>query len=83
MHVPSEHHGGVLGDLNSRRGHILGTTSDDDETTIEALVPTAEIVRYAIDLRSIGGGRGWFDAEHHGYQKLPENLVASLPNQTD
>jgi elongation factor G len=80
VHVPSDHHGDVLGDLNSRRGQILGSSSDDDGVTvIEALVPTAEVVRYAIDLRSIGGGSGWFEAEHHGYQKLPANLVASLP----
>ncbi len=84
VHVPSEHHGDVLGDLNSRRGQILGNTSDDDgATTIEALVPTAEIVRYAIDLRSIGGGSGWFEAEHHGYQQLPPNLVDSLPTADD
>jgi elongation factor G len=85
VHIPSDHHGDVLGDLNSRRGQILGniTEDDGDVTTIEALVPTAEIVRYAIDLRSIGGGRGSFEVEHHGYQKLPPNLVASLPKNTD
>jgi elongation factor G len=85
VHIPSDHHGDVLGDLNSRRGQILGNITEDDGgvTTIEALVPTAEIVRYAIDLRSIGGGRGSFEVEHHGYQKLPPNLVASLPKNTD
>ncbi len=85
VHIPSDHHGDVLGDLNSRRGHILGNATDDDGevTTIEALVPTAEIVRYAIDLRSIGGGRGSFEVEHHSYQKLPPNLVASLPKNAD
>jgi elongation factor G len=85
VHVPSEHHGDVLGDLNSRRGQILGNiTGDDGEvTTIEALVPTAEIVRYAIDLRSIGGGRGSFEVEHHGYQKLPPNLVSAVTTHTD
>ncbi len=84
VHVPSEYHGDVLGDLNSRRGQILGNTTDDgDVTTIEALVPTAEIVRYAIDLRSIGGGRGWFEVEHHGYQQLPPNLIGKVTKPTD
>lgn len=85
VHVPSEHHGDVLGDLNSRRGQILGNATDDagEVTTIEALVPTAEIVRYAIDLRSIGGGRGSFEVEHHGYQKLPPNLVSAVTKPTD
>jgi elongation factor G len=80
VHVPAEHHGDVLGDLNARRGQIIGTSTDDDGmTSIEAVVPTAEIVRYAIDLRSIGGGSGWFTADHHGYQPLPANLLGSLP----
>ena len=85
VHVPSEHHGEVLGDLNARRGQILGNATDVDGelTTIEALVPTAEIVRYAIDLRSISGGSGSFEAEHHGYQKLPANLVGSFADRSD
>lgn len=86
VHVPSDCHGEVLGDLNSRRGQILGTANDEDDgdlTTIEALVPTAEVVRYAIDLRSISGGRGSYEVEHHGYQKLPANLLDSLPTPSD
>jgi elongation factor G len=47
-------------------------------TTVEALVPTAEVLRYAIDLRSLSGGSGSFEVEHHGYQPLPANLVAEV-----
>ena len=85
VHVPAGYHGEVLGDLNARRGHIIGNSTDDDgdHSTIDALVPTAEIVRYAIDLRSISGGSGSFEAEHHGYQKLPANLVAALAKQVE
>jgi elongation factor G len=85
VHVPSERHGEVLGDLNSRRAQILGNRTDEagDLTTIEALVPTAEIVRYAIDLRSISGGSGSFEAEHHGYQRLPANLIGTLAESAD
>ena len=69
----------MLGDLNSRRGQVLGTDTDaDDMTVVSALVPTAEIVRYAIDLRSMSGGTGTFEAKHHGYQPLPPNLVDQL-----
>ena len=77
VHVPVSFHGEVLGDLNSRRAQILGNDTDPsgEVTTIQALVPTAEIVRYAIDLRSISGGSGSFEVEHHGYQKLPANLL--------
>ena len=74
--MPVAHHGDTLGDLNSRRGQVLGTeTEESGLTTIHALVPTAEIIRYAIDLRSLSGGSGSFEVEHHGYQPLPANLV--------
>ncbi len=76
VHVPVVHHGDTLGDLNSRRAHVLGTETDESGvTTIHALVPTAEVIRYAIDLRSLSGGSGSFEVEHHGYQPLPANLV--------
>ncbi len=76
VHVPVAHHGDTLGDLNSRRAQVLGTETDESGvTTIHVLVPTAEITRYAIDLRSLSGGSGSFEVEHHGYQPLPANLV--------
>jgi len=77
VHVPAAYHGEVLGDLNSRRAQVLGTETDGsgDVTTVQALVPTAEVLRYAIDLRSLSGGSGSFEIEHHGYQPLPANLV--------
>lgn len=78
IRVPSRFHGDVLGDLNARRAQVLGTETGDDQTTIRALVPTSEIVRYAIDLRSLSGGHGSFEAEHHGYQVLPQHLVDKL-----
>ena len=74
--VPAAHQGDVLGDLNSRRAQVLGAETDESGvTTVHALVPTAEILRYAIDLRSLSGGSGSFGIDHHGYQPLPANLV--------
>lgn len=78
VHVPDRHHGDVLGDLNSRRAHVLGTESNGDLTTIHAHVPSSEVTRYAIDLRSLSGGSGSFEVDHHGYQPLPQNLVDRL-----
>jgi len=76
VRVPAPLQGDVLGDLNSRRAQVLGTVTDEvGVATVQALVPTAEIVRYAIDLRSLSGGSGSFEVEHHGYQPLPPNLV--------
>ena len=71
--------GDVLGDLNSRRGRVQGTdTVDGGVQKITALVPTAEIQRYAIDLRSLTGGRGRFRAEHDHYDVMPPNLVERM-----
>ncbi len=77
--VPPSMQGDVLGDLNSRRGRVQGTdTVDGGWQEITALVPTAEIQRYAVDLRSLTGGRGSFRAEHDHYDTVPANLVDRL-----
>ncbi len=64
-----------MGDLNSRRGRVQGTeTGQPGESIMIALVPTSELVRYAIDLRSLTGGRGRFKAHHDHYEVMPPNL---------
>ena len=74
--VPATMQGHVLGDLNARRGRVQGTdTLDGGMQKIIALVPTAEIQRYAVDLRSHTGGRGRFRAGHDHYDVMPPNLV--------
>jgi elongation factor G len=73
--VPNAYQGDVLGDLNSRRGRVQGTeTGQPGESIIIALVPTAELARYAIDLRSLTGGRGRFKAHHDRYELMPSNF---------
>ncbi|MGH9106992.1 MAG: elongation factor G [Acidimicrobiales bacterium] len=73
--VPNAYQGDVLGDLNARRGRVQGTeTGDAGESVIIALVPTVELIRYAIDLRSLTGGRGRFRASHDHYDVMPQNL---------
>jgi len=82
--VPTQHQGDVMGDLNGRRGRVQGTESyGPGEQLITALVPTAEILRYAIDLRSLTGGRGRFRATHHHYDLLPSHLVDRLAKAKD
>ncbi|MCE2525249.1 MAG: elongation factor G [Acidimicrobiia bacterium] len=72
VRVPGECLGDVIGDLSSRRAIVQGTDSGNyGEQHIRALVPESEIVRYAIDLRSITGGRGSFTADHDHYAVLP------------
>ena len=74
--VPSQYQGDVMGDLNSRRGRVQGTEAvGNGEQMVTALVPTSEILRYSIDLRSMTGGRGRFAAKHSHYDLLPAHLV--------
>ncbi len=75
VRVPSSYQGDVMGDINSRRGRVQGTNTDGGFSEVSALVPTAEILRYAIDLRSMTGGRGSFTATHDHYDVLPSHLV--------
>jgi elongation factor G len=77
--VPLEVQGDVMGDLNARRGRVQGTdTTADGRQVVTALVPTSEIQRYAIELRSLTGGRGRFHAQHDHYDILPSHLVDAV-----
>jgi elongation factor G len=77
--VPASMQGEILGDLNSRRGRVQGTdTAEGGRQVITALVPTSEIQRYAVDLRSLTGGRGRFRSEHDHYDVMPANLAERM-----
>ena len=74
--VPSSLQGDIMGDITTRRGRVQGsTTNEHGEQVVSALVPTAELSRYAIDLRSMTGGRGTFTMQHDHYDVLPSHLV--------
>lgn len=77
--VPSELLGDVMGDLNARRGRVQGTEPGDvGEQVVYAVAPESELLRYAIDLRSLTGGRGRFTAEHDHYDAVPSHLVDAI-----
>jgi elongation factor G len=76
--VPASLQGDVLGDLNGRRGRVQGTEHEDGDSVVQALVPTAELGRYAIDLRSITGGRGRFTVTHDHYDTVPQPIAEKL-----
>jgi elongation factor G len=81
--VPAEYQGDIMGDLAARRGQVQGTEmATNGRQTITALVPTSEIMRYAIDLRSITQGWGTFSVEHDHYQELPSHLVDKVAAAT-
>jgi|TARA_B100002003_G_scaffold207315_1_gene201498 elongation factor G len=78
--VPAECLGDVMGDLSSRRATVQGSIpSDWGEQVISAAVPASEILRYAIDLRSITGGRGRFTTEHDHYSRVPPGVKVPEP----
>ena len=82
--VPSEYQGDIMGDLSSRRGQVQGTEmGHGGRQVITALVPTSEIMRYAIDLRSLTQGWGTFTVEHDHYQELPSHLVDRVAAASD
>ena len=72
--VPDENLGDVIGDLNSRRGKIQGVEPRANSQCIKALVPMAEVLTYANDLRSLTGGRGIFTMEFSHYEEVPTHL---------
>ena len=71
VRVPEEHTGDVLGDINAKRGKVLGIDSDGSSRVIDAEMPMAEIQRYAAHLRSMTSGRGSFDLEFDHYAEMP------------
>jgi elongation factor G len=77
--VPESYQGDVMGDLNGKRGRIQGTAAlGGGEVEIVAHVPTSEILRYAIDLRSMTGGRGRFTMEHSHYDPVPAHVTDKI-----
>ncbi|MCJ7459704.1 MAG: elongation factor G [candidate division Zixibacteria bacterium] len=76
--VPEEYMGDVIGDLNARRGSILGIHPRADAQVISVLVPLSEMFGYATRLRSLTQGRAVFTMEFTRYQEVPENLSEKI-----
>ena len=76
--TPDDYQGAVMGDISSRRGHILGTEKDGRLTKVKALVPEAELDRYATTLHSITHGRGTYRMKFHVYQDAPPDVTAKV-----
>jgi elongation factor G len=72
---PDENMGDIMGDINSRRGRVLGMESTGKSQVIKAHVPMSETLKYAADLRSMTGGRGSFTVAFSHYDELPAHLA--------
>lgn len=72
---PDDCMGDIMGDINSRRGRVLGMESKGKNQVIKAQVPMAETLKYSADLRSMTGGRGSFHLAFSHYDELPAHLM--------
>jgi elongation factor G len=73
--------GDVIGDLNSRRGKVMGMDAKGKNQVISAQVPMAEILSYASDLTSMTGGRGSFTTEFDHYAEVPPHVIQKIVEQ--
>ncbi len=79
INVPESFMGDIMGDLNSRRGKIMGMDPQDDGSqTVRAQVPLAEMYKYPVDLRSMTQGRGEFTMEFSHYEEVPPNIAEKV-----
>ncbi len=78
IRVGNEYTGSVMGDLNSRRGRVLGMEPSGDETVIIAQIPKGSLTTYAEDLRSITSGEGDYSVEFDCYEEAPMDIQQKL-----
>lgn len=76
--VPESFTGDIIGDLNTKRARVLGMRPADSFNVIQAQVPLAEVLRYAVDLRSITQGRGTFTMEFSHYEEVPHQIAQKI-----
>jgi elongation factor G len=76
--VPEAYLGDVMGDINSKRGRVLGMEGEGIVRTVTAEVPMAEMQQYAAELRSFTSGRGTFELEFDHYEEVPHNEAQAV-----
>ena len=76
--VPEKNLGDIMSDVNGRRGKIMGTEPDDGYQLVKVTVPESEMLRFALDLRSITQGRGSFTKKFSHYDEMPAHLAKAI-----
>jgi elongation factor G len=79
--IPEEYLGAIPGDLNSRRGRIMGMDVKGKSQVVKAQVPLAEMFTYANDLRSLTGGRGAYTMRFSHYEEVPHKIASNIVSQ--
>lgn len=80
--VPDQFMGSIIGDLNGRRGQVMGVEQLGKRQEINALVPLAEMLRYSIDLKSMTSARGNFRMEFTHYEIVPDDIAQKIIAQS-
>ena len=78
MTTPDDYVGDIMSDMNQRRGKVLGMDPVGGRTTVRALVPEAELYKYATSLRAITQGRAHHTRTFSGYQPVPAHEVSKV-----
>ena len=81
--APDDFMGDIMGDLNSRRGRVLGMDSKGKNQVINAQVPMAEFQTYAPDLNSMTGGRGMYTMEFSHYDEVPAQIAEKIVEEVN
>jgi elongation factor G len=82
--VADDYVGGIMSDLSSRRGRVIGTEPvGAGRTLVKAEIPELEIIRYAIDLRSMSHGTGSFSRTYMRHEALPSHLAEKVAKNSD
>jgi elongation factor G len=81
--TPEDFMGDIMGDLNGRRGRVLGMDSAGKNQVIKANVPMAEFLTYAPDLRSMTGGRGIYTMEFSHYEEVPAHIAEKIVEEVN
>jgi len=81
VETPEDYMGDVMGDLNRRRGIILGMDDNMGVKVLRAEVPLSEMFGYSTSLRSMSQGRATYSMEFKKYQEAPSNIAAGLAKQ--
>jgi elongation factor G len=76
--VPEQFMGSIIGDLNGRRGQVMGVEQMGKKQTIQANVPLSEMLRYSIDLKSMTSARGTFIMEFSHYEITPDDVAQKV-----
>ncbi|MEL7598260.1 MAG: elongation factor G, partial [Clostridiaceae bacterium] len=81
IQIPDEYMGEIIGDINKKRGRVLGMEPIKDGQNVIAEVPMVEMFKYTTDLKSITGARGSFEMRFERYEEVPTNEVEKIINE--